>query len=67
MPSQEAYPVDPMAAFYAAVTAVENGSVGEIELEFRHETSIDEEMITTISVRRDPRPYVMGMVDKGED
>ncbi len=56
-----------MAAFYAAVTAVENGSVGEIELEFRHETSIDEEMITTISVRRDPRPYVMGTIDNRED
>ncbi len=67
MPSQESYPIDPMAAFYAAVTAVENGSVGEIELEFRHETSIDEEMITTISVRRDPRPYVMATIDNRDD
>ncbi len=67
MPSQESYPIDPMAAFYAAVTAIENGSVGEIELEFRHATTSEEEMITTISVRHDPRPYVMGMVVKGEE
>ncbi len=33
--AEHAYPVDPMAAFFAAVTAVENGVVGEIELEFR--------------------------------
>ncbi len=40
MADKGAYPVDPMAAFFAAVTAVENGAVGEIELEFRFQRLI---------------------------
>lgn len=53
------YPVDPMAAFYAAVTAVENGSVGEVELEFRKETHTENETLETVitmSIRREVRP-----------
>lgn len=58
MPNEGMYPVDPMMAFYAAVTAVENGSVGEIELEFRTALS-DSEVVTTISVRKNARPVLM--------
>ncbi len=50
------YPVDPMTAFYAAVTAVENGSVGEIDLDFRFSTQ-DEETTLSISVRREARTF----------
>ncbi len=32
------FPAEPMAAFFAAVTAVENGQVGEIERMFTYET-----------------------------
>ncbi len=46
------YPVDPMAAFFAAVTAVENGSIGEIELEFNFMTS-NTDMTMTMTVRRE--------------
>ncbi len=53
MPEHNAYPVDPMAAFYAAVTAVENGSVGEVELEFRHELTDESATITSIWVRKE--------------
>lgn len=56
--ANQAYPVDPMAAFYAAVTAVENGSVGEVELEFRTDTE-DVEMIVTMAIRKEARPTVM--------
>ncbi len=56
MADKGAYPVDPMAAFFAAVTAVENGSVGEVELEFRFSTP-DNEVVMTISVRREIRTW----------
>ena len=46
--------VDPLAAFYAAVTAVEAGKVGEIELEYRSENG-DESTVMTMTVRRDVR------------
>ncbi len=36
MTDNASYPVDPMTAFYAAVTAVENGKVGEVEIEYRY-------------------------------
>lgn len=58
MTSESDYPVEPMTAFFAAVKAVENGSIGEIELEFLKETP-DFETVVSISVRRQPRPYVM--------
>ncbi len=62
------YPIDPMAAFYAAVTAVENGSVGEVELEFRHELANEEEIITTITVRREARPnMIFSPIQKREE
>ncbi len=50
------YPVDPMTAFYAAVTAVENGSVAEIDLDFRFSIE-DSEVTMSISVRREIRTY----------
>ncbi len=56
MADKGAYPVDPMAAFFAAVTAVENGAVGEIELEFRFSTP-DNEVTMTMSVRREIKHY----------
>jgi len=59
MTDQSTYPVDPMAAFYAAVTAVENGSVGEVELEFRHEFGNDDSIITSMAIRREARPNLM--------
>lgn len=58
MANQTQYPVDPMTAFYAAVTAVENGTVGEVELEFRHETG-EYETVMTLSVRREARPFMV--------
>ncbi len=64
---QQAYPVDPMTAFFAAVTAVENGSVGEIELEFRFVTP-DNEVIMGISVRREIKSYPsLANIENGED
>ncbi len=56
MSNQTAFPVDPMAAFFAAVTAVENGSVGEIELEFRFMTG-EHEVVMMMSVRKEVRSY----------
>ncbi len=58
MVNQNPFPVDPMAAFYAAVTAVENGEVGEIELEYRFTTPTDYEVIMTVFVRREVRHLV---------
>jgi hypothetical protein len=55
--AEHIFPVDPMTAFYAAVTAVENGSVGEIELEYRCMSSNDEEMTMMMTVRREPRSF----------
>lgn len=52
---QAVYPVDPMAVFFAAVTSVENGKVGEVELEFRHVTQNGGELIMSMIVRREPR------------
>ena len=64
--SNTGYPVDPMAAFYAAVTAVENGQVAEVELEYRSTTPDDHEVVLTMSVRRDVRSIgVLGW--HGED
>jgi hypothetical protein len=55
MADNDQYPVDPMAAFYAAVTAVENGKVGEVELEFRNEHE-DHQYVVTMNIRREVRP-----------
>lgn len=38
MTDSDKFIVDPMTALYAAVTAVENGSVAEIELMFTNES-----------------------------
>ncbi len=54
--AEHIFPVDPMTAFYAAVTAVENGSIAEIELEFRCVSSNDEEL-TMMTVRREIRSF----------
>ncbi len=54
----ERYLVDPMAAFYAAVTAVENGEIGEVEIEFRAISESEEELVMSISVRREIRHFV---------
>lgn len=62
MSNSSEYSIDPMAAFFAAVTGVENGSVGEIELEFRKENTTENESfetIITMSIRREPRPMAM--------
>ncbi len=58
MDEQTVYPADPMAAFYAAVTAVEGGQVSEVELEFRKETE-NYEVIMTLAVRREPRGIIV--------
>lgn len=50
------FPVDPLALFYAAITAVENGKLNEIELEFRNET---DDIIVTMSIRKEARPMTM--------
>lgn len=50
--------VDPMAAFYAAVTAVENGQVAEVEVEHR-QTAGDVESILTMVVRREVKHFTM--------
>ncbi len=50
------YPVEPMAAFYAAVTALENGSVGEVELNFNTMTS-DTDITMTMVIRREVRSF----------
>lgn len=55
MANETEYAVDPMAAFYAAVTAVEEGKVKEIELEFHRETS-DSETMVTMAIRKELRP-----------
>ena len=67
MPNDSDYSVDPMAAFYAAVTAVENGQIGEVELEFRKETE-DFETIVTMSVRKEIKPtqFLMPTHSTGE-
>ncbi len=59
MPYQAVYPVDPMMAFYAAIRAVEDGKIGEVELEYRHESSEDVSAMLTIAVRKEPRPNVI--------
>lgn len=46
-----------MAAFYAAVTAVENGQVAEVELEYRTSDSDDNETILTMSIRREIKTF----------
>ena len=55
MANETEYAVDPMAAFYAAVTAVEEGKVKEIDLEFHRETS-ESETIVIMTIRKEPRP-----------
>lgn len=57
MANETVFPVDPMAAFFAAVTAVENGSVGEIELEFEF-GSPSNTVTMSIAVRKEARPMV---------
>ncbi len=56
MSDQHVYPVDPMVSFYAAITAIENGSVGEIELEFRFALP-ESEVTMTMVIRREVRQY----------
>ena len=50
--------VDPMAAFYAAVTAVENGQVAEVEVEYRQSDG-ENESVLTMSVRREVKHFSM--------
>jgi len=57
------FPAEPMAAFFAAVTAVETGQVGEVELMFTYETestSTERGYLVSmaIEVRKTPRPRV---------
>ncbi len=71
MSNQSVYPVDPMAAFFAAVTAVENGQVGEVELEFRREVE-DNETVMTMAIRRASRPFpsyttIRGQLDGNDE
>ncbi len=55
MADNDSYPVGVMTAFFAAVTAVENGKVGEVELEFRTSAE-DKESVLTMNIRREIRP-----------
>ncbi len=66
MTDHEAYPVNPMTAFYAAVAAVENGAIGEIELEYRFMAENDDETVLTMVIRRDVRHFVGSYDDQGE-
>ncbi len=62
MSNSSEYSIDPMTAFSTAVTAAKNGSVGEIELEFRKDNSTKNESFETViimSIRREPRPMAM--------
>ena len=59
-------PPDPMTAFYAAVTAVENGQVGEVEVEARYVDPDESEMILTMTVRREVRHFVRSALDDDE-
>ncbi len=49
--------VDPMTAFYAAVTAVENGGIGEVDIEYQFPTTTGDSMTLMISVRRESRVF----------
>lgn len=51
-----------MAVMYSAVTAVEEGKVGEIEIDHRTEEA-GREVVLTISVRRDVKQYVLPPAD----
>ncbi len=65
--SDSGYPVDPMTAFYAAVTAVENGSIGEIDLDF-HFSTHEEEVTMSMSIRRKARVFTtLRDVEQKED
>ena len=55
------FPAEPMAAFYAAVAAVENGQVGEVELMFTVETDSTsmgpgQAVSMSIEIRKYPNP-----------
>lgn len=68
MTDTNGYLIDPMTAFFAAVTAVENGSVGEIELMFTNES--DEThvaMSVSITVRKEIQPNVMHVLAQREE
>lgn len=52
------FPTDPMAAFYAAVTAVENGQVGEVEIEYRSMDREENETLMSIVVRKEVRHFI---------
>jgi hypothetical protein len=53
------YLIDPMASLFAAVTAVENGQVGEIELMFTNESdATNVAMSVSIIVRREVQQCV---------
>ncbi len=60
------FPAEPMAAFFAAVTAVETGQVGEVELMFTYETESTSmerghSVSMAIEIRKNPRPHIMMM------
>jgi len=55
------FPAEPMAAFFAAVTAVETGQVGEVELMFTYETESTSmerghSVSMAIEIRKHPQP-----------
>ncbi len=55
------FPAEPMAAFFAAVTAVETGQVGEVELMFTYETEATSmergyAVSMAIEIRKTPQP-----------
>ena len=63
------FPAEPMAAFYAAVAAVENGQVGEIELTFSYESDEDSvqsgrgyAVTMAIEIRKHPKPELLSAI-----
>ncbi len=61
------FPAEPMAAFFAAVTAVETGQVGEVELTFTYETETTSmgpgyAICMAIEIRKNPRHFLNGVV-----
>lgn len=61
------FPAEPMAAFYAAVAAVENGQVGEVELMFTFETETTSmqqghAVSMSIEIRKHPKPEFLPMM-----
>lgn len=63
MPTSDDFLVDPMTAFYAAVTTVENGKINEIDIHFSKSTP-EYEITVLITICRESRP--IGIVSANE-